>query len=123
VNVIGFWRWMPDYGWGVIAEIDVDEGYGKLYELRDYILFTFGLVAVGVIIVAFFLGKKISAPISYITETAREIAGGSYHVRAHYKAGDEIGELAGAINKMAETLESRLKLSEPTNPPKLKGEI
>lgn len=123
VNVIGFWRWMPDYGWGVIAEIDVDEGYGKLYELRDYILFTFGLVAVGVIIVAFFLGKKISAPISYITETARKIAGGSYHVRAHYKAGDEIGELAGAINKMAETLESRSQMSELTNPPKLQGEI
>ena len=123
VNVIGFWRWMPDYGWGVIAEIDVDEGYGKLYELRDYILFTFGLVAVGVIIVAFFLGKKISAPISHITETAREIAGGRYHVRAHYKSGDEIGELAGAINTMAETLESRSKLSEPTNPPKLSGEI
>ncbi len=123
VNVIGFWRWMPDYGWGVIAEIDVDEGYGKLYELRDYILFTFGLFAVGVIIVAFFLGKKISAPISYITETAREIAGGSYHVRAHYKADDEIGELAGAINKMAETLESRSQMSEPTHPPKLKGEI
>jgi HAMP domain-containing protein len=123
VNVIGFWRWMPDYGWGVIAEIDADEGYGKLYELRDYILFTFGLVAVGVIIVAFFLGKKISAPISYITETAREIAGGSYHVRAQYKSGDEIGALAGAINKMAETLELRSKLSEPTNPPKLPGEI
>ena len=123
VNVIGFWRWMPDYGWGVIAEIDVSEGYGKLYELRDYILFTFGLVAVGVIIVAFFLGKKISAPISYITETAREIAGGSYHVRAHYKAGDEIGELAGAINTMAGTLESMSQMSEPTNPPKLQGEI
>jgi HAMP domain-containing protein len=123
VNVIGFWRWMPDYGWGVIAEIDVNEGYGKLYELRDYILFTFGLVAVGVIIVAFFLGKKISAPISYITETARKIAGGSYHVRAHYKSGDEIGELAGAINKMAETLESRSQMSELTNPPKLQGEI
>jgi len=91
--------------------------------LRDYILFTFGLVAVGVIIVAFFLGKKISAPISYITETAREIAGGSYHVRAQYKAGDEIGELAGAINTMAETLESRSQMFEPTNPPKLKGEI
>lgn len=123
VNVMGFWRWMPDYGWGVIAEIDVSEGYGKLYELRDYILFTFGLVAVGVIIVAFFLGKKISAPIHAITEAAKKLAGGSYHVRAHYKAGDEIGELAGAINKMAETLESRSKLSEPANPPKLPGEI
>jgi len=78
---------------------------------------------VGVIIVAFFLGKKISAPISYITETARKIAGGSYHVRAHYKSGDEIGELAGAINKMAETLESRSQMSEPTNPPKSQGGI
>jgi len=123
VNVLGFWRWMPDYGWGVIAEIDVDEGYGKLYELRDYILFTFGLVAVGVIIVAFFLGKKISAPIHSITEAAKKIADGNYHTRISYKSGDEIGELAGAINKMAETLESRSQISEPTNPPKLPGEI
>ena len=114
---------MPDYEWGVIAEIDVGEGYGKLYELRDYISFTFGLVAVGVIIVAFFLGKKISAPISYITETARKIAMGSYHVRAHHKSGDEIGELASAINTMAETLESRYQMPESTNPTKLQGEI
>ena len=112
VNVIGFWRWMPDYGWGVIAEIDVGEGYGKLYELRDYILFTFGLVAVAVIIVAFFLGKKISAPIYSITEEAKKIAGGSYHARISYKSGDEIGELAGAINKMAEALEFGHKLPE-----------
>lgn len=112
VNVLGFWRWMPDYGWGVIAEIDVDEGYGKLYGLRDYILFTFGLVAVGVIIVAFFLGKKISAPIYSITEEAKKIAGGSYYTRISYKSGDEIGELAGAINKMATTLEFGHKLPE-----------
>ncbi len=123
VNVIGFWRWMPDYGWGVIAEIDVNEGYGKLYELRDYILFTFGLVAVGVIIVAFLLAKKISAPIHAITEAAKKIAGGSYHTRASHKSGDEIGELAVAINKMAESLESRSQLSVPTNPSKLPGEI
>jgi len=123
VNVIGFWRWMPDYGWGVIAEIDVNEGYGKLYELRDYILFTFGLVAVGVIIVAFFLAKKISAPIHAITEEAKKIAGGSYHTRASHKSGDEIGELAVAINKMAESLESRSQLSVPTNPSKPPGEI
>ncbi|MBI2471147.1 MAG: HAMP domain-containing protein [Planctomycetes bacterium] len=123
VNVIGFWRWMPDYGWGVIAEIDVDEGYGKLYELRDYILFTFGLVAVGVIIVAFFLGKKISAPIHSIMEAAKKIADGSYHTRISYKSGDEIGELAGAINTMAETLESGRKIPESPKPNESQGEI
>lgn len=112
VNVLGFWHWMPDYGWGVIAEIDVDEGYGTVYKLRNYIMLVFGAVAIGVIIIAFFLGKMISAPIQYITGIAREIAGGSYSTRAIYKPGDEIGELAGAINKMAETLETRSQRNE-----------
>lgn len=113
VKVLGFWKWMPDYGWGVIAEIDVNEGYGKLYELRDYVLFIFGAVAMGVIIVAFFLSKKISAPIHYITETAKTIANGSYNTKVIYKSNDEIGELASAVNKMAETLETRSKMIAP----------
>ncbi|OHB99727.1 MAG: hypothetical protein A3G70_08290 [Planctomycetes bacterium RIFCSPLOWO2_12_FULL_39_13] len=120
VNVLGFWHWMPDYGWGVIAEIDVSEGYGTLYRLRDYIMFVFGIVAIGIIISAFFLGKKISTPIYYIAETAKKIADGNYNVRAIYKSGDEIGELAGAINKMAETLETQSQMVEPTNPTGIK---
>ncbi|NUO09518.1 MAG: HAMP domain-containing protein [Candidatus Brocadia sp.] len=113
VNVLGFWRWMPDYGWGVIAEIDVGEGYGTVYKLRNYIMLVFGAVAIGVIIIAFFLGKMISAPIQYITGIAREIAGGNYSARVIYESGDEIGELAAAINKMAETLGTRSHMSEP----------
>lgn len=105
VNVLGFWRWMPDYGWGIIAEIDVEEGYGTLYQLRDYIMFVFGMVAVGVIIIAFFLGKKISAPIQHVTEITEKIASGAYDARIAYRSDDDIGRLAGAINTMAETLE------------------
>jgi len=104
-NVIGFWRWMPDYGWGIIAEIDVNEGYGVLYQLRDYVMFVFGIVAVGVIIIAFFLGKKISAPIQHVTEVAGKIASGAYDSRVVYQSDDDIGKLAGAINTMAEKLE------------------
>jgi HAMP domain-containing protein len=113
VKVLGFWKWMPDYGWGVIAEIDVNEGYGAVYKLRNYIMVVFGTVAIGVIIIAFFLGKKISSPIRSITEIAMKIASGSYSARVVYKADDEIGELASAINKMAETLEARLRMPEP----------
>ncbi len=117
VSVLGFWHWMPDYKWGVIAEIDVSEGYGVLYKLRDYIMFVFGIVAIGVIIIAFFLGKRISAPIHYITEIAKKIASGNYNARAIYNSKDEIGELASAVNKMAEDLESR-SLFKPTEPTK-----
>lgn len=113
VKVLGFWKWMPDYGWGVIAEVDLNEGYGKLYELRNYVLFIFGMVAIGVIMVAFFLSKKISAPIHYIAETAKTIAKGNYTTRVLYTSNDEIGELAGAVNKMAELLERGSQMTEP----------
>lgn len=115
VNVLGFWHWMPDYGWGVIAEIDVIEGYGRVYKLRDYIMFVFGTVAIAVIIIAFFLGKKISAPLHYLTGISKKIADGDYRIRAVYQSDDEVGELACAINKMAETLEKRPRLPEPQN--------
>jgi HAMP domain-containing protein len=111
VKVLGFWKWMPDYGWGVIAEVDVNEGYGKLYELRNYVLFIFGIVAMGVIIVAFFLSKRVSAPLYRITEIAKAIASGSYNTRVIYSSNDEIGELAGAINKMAEMLAARSQMT------------
>lgn len=112
VNVLGFWHWMPDYGWGVVAEIDVDEAYGTLYQLRNYVMFVFGMAAVGVIISAFVLGKKISAPISYITEVAEKIADGSHQARVIYTKDDDISKLADAINRIAETLETGLKQKE-----------
>lgn len=115
VNVLGFWHWMPDYGWGVIAEIDVIEGYGRVYKLRDYIMFVFGTVAIAVIIIAFFLGKKISAPLHYLTGISKKIADGDYCIRAVYQSDDEVGELACAINKMAETLEKRPRFPESEN--------
>jgi len=112
IQVLGFWQWMPDYGWGVIAEIDVQEGYGAVYTLRNYIMSVFGMVAIGVIIIAFFLGKKISAPIRYLTGISKIIANGSYRTRAAYQSDDEVGELAHAINKMAETLEKKSQMPE-----------
>jgi len=110
--VLGLWQWMPDYGWGVIAEIDVDEGYGIIYKLRNYIMLVFGLVSIGVIVIAFFLGKKISAPIHHIAEVAKKVASGDYNARVVYNSNDEIGELASSINKMAENLEEKAKKLE-----------
>jgi len=107
VNVLGFWHWMPDYDWGVIAEIDAREGYGKLHKLRDSVMFIFAFLALGIVIVVFLLGKKISSPLHSITDVAMKIADGNYSMRIDYQTGDDIGKLATAINKMAELLEHR----------------
>ncbi|HHT9109374.1 MAG TPA: hypothetical protein ACFYEF_11865 [Candidatus Wunengus sp. YC63] len=29
IPVIGTWRWIPEYDWGVIVEIDLDEAFRK----------------------------------------------------------------------------------------------
>lgn len=63
----------------------------------------------------FFLGKKISAPLHYLTGISKKIADGDYCIRAVYQSDDEVGELACAINKMAETLEKRPRFPESEN--------
>ncbi|MDR4509143.1 MAG: HAMP domain-containing protein [Candidatus Brocadiaceae bacterium] len=116
VQVLGFWQWMPDYCWGLVAEIDADEAYGALYTLRNFILFTFGILAIGVVIIAFFLSKRISSSVSRISETAMEIANGRYTARIESNSDDEMGTLARAINKMGELLEKMSNKSSSINP-------
>jgi hypothetical protein len=35
VPVVGAWRWLPDYGFGVATEVDVQEAYQTLYVVRQ----------------------------------------------------------------------------------------
>lgn len=109
VKVIGYWRWIPEYDMGLIAEIDVEEGFGVLYKLRNSTLSVFAFMALGMIIVAFAVGKKISAPITELSETADKIVNGDFTQRVELNTNDELSELANSINKMAEMLKSGSK--------------
>lgn len=107
VKVIGYWRWIPEYDMGLIAEIDIEEGFGVLYKLRNSMLTVFGFMAVGIIIVAFAIGKKISGPITELSEAADKIVKGDYDHRVAIKTNDELSELADSVNKMAEMLKGK----------------
>ena len=56
----------------------------------------------------FVLLKRITRPIKVLNETAGEIAGGAYDKRVSIKSGDELGELGGSFNKMAEAVEANI---------------
>ncbi|WP_161604332.1 serine/threonine protein kinase [Roseiconus nitratireducens] len=45
VPVVGAWRWLADYGFGVVTEQDVEEAYRPLRILRNYFFALLGLVA------------------------------------------------------------------------------
>jgi hypothetical protein len=46
VPSVGAWKWLPEYGFGVVTEVDVADAYKPLYVLRKAIWGLFGLLVV-----------------------------------------------------------------------------
>lgn len=88
-----------------------------LHESRHKIAegpFALGLVAIGLIVALLILPiyRFISEPLGELRHAAQGIAGGDLSCRAFVKSTDEIGELAGAFNHMAETIERMVKTTK-----------
>jgi len=66
-----------------------------------------GIVAMAISILAgFFFSRRLTRPLRKINEAARVIANGDFSERIEINSKDEIGELAGTFNHMAEELEN-----------------
>lgn len=57
------------------------------------------------VIVSLLISRNISRGISSLRHTTRQLAGGNYQARAPVNRSDELGELAGDFNSMADQLE------------------
>jgi two-component system sensor histidine kinase BaeS len=53
----------------------------------------------------FFLTRKVLRPLSDMTRVTRQIAAGEYRARVPVTSRDEVGQLAGAFNHMADRLQ------------------
>ena len=107
VDVIGYWRWIPEHNMGLIAEIDIDEAFGVLYKLRNSIMTVFAFMALGMIIIAFAVGKKISTPITALSDAAKNIVKGKFNKKIELNTNDELSELADSLNKIAGMLQTK----------------
>lgn len=56
------------------------------------------------VVAAFFFGQRITRPLNTVTKIAQQVGAGNWDVAADIKSKDEVGELARAINAMAENL-------------------
>ncbi|MDO8092000.1 MAG: diguanylate cyclase [Candidatus Brocadiales bacterium] len=106
-KVLGFWQWIPELQWGVISEIDVNEGYRAIHRLKKniYIILAGGMIAA--IVVSIALAKMVSEPILRLTDATRKMAAGDLSQRVQNRADDEIGALANSFNIMAGTINKR----------------
>jgi two-component system sensor histidine kinase BaeS len=66
---------------------------------------SFGVALLGALALSFYLARKVSEPVSRLGETVRNLSRGHFESRVEVNSGDEIGALAGHVNRLAETLE------------------
>ncbi len=109
ITVLGVWRWLPEFGWGIIAEIDRDEGYGAAYNLKYIVGSMLLILAFPFVMVAYFIGRKTSVPIIKLTEVTEKMASGDLTQRVDIRRDDEIGKLANSFNVMVKSLDEKTR--------------
>lgn len=73
-------------------------------EVFNLFLRAIGISALIAALSVYFMSRRISNPLREIGRVARKIAGGDFDARVKIKSNDEVGELAGTFNYMAEAL-------------------
>ncbi len=109
IPVLGVWRWLPEFNWGVVTEIDRAEVYGVAYNLNTLGIVLLLGIAFPIVFFAYVVGTRLSNPIVELTEATEKMAAGDLTQRVNIKREDELGVLATSFNTMAKTLGNKTK--------------
>ncbi|MGE5206317.1 MAG: ATP-binding protein [Chlamydiota bacterium] len=72
--------------------------------IRSTALLVAGLALVLAIVVSSWLAARVTRPVEQLAEAAREVAAGNWQTQLQVESGDELGEMAGAFNRMTQEL-------------------
>jgi methyl-accepting chemotaxis protein len=92
------------YGWIFAIQQDIRETFKTLRDTQVFTYVLLGITTLGVILIAWFLGREIGTPIKKLTEVAERISVGDMGAEIKIKSRDEIGNLAEAILRMQDSL-------------------
>ena len=92
--------------------VDFEETWGKLQA-------TFVIISVGssllLCVILFFLIRRLFRPLEQLNQSVADISAGNYEQNLSAKGDDEIAELAGNINSMADTIQKQISQLEEEN--------
>jgi two-component sensor histidine kinase/HAMP domain-containing protein len=91
-------------GWYVVIIRNYDDILERVTSTNTLIAVCGVILSLLMGFLALYIGKSISRPIEIISGAAREIGEGNFNKRVDISKGDEIGNLASALNSMASNL-------------------
>ena len=96
----------PERGWLALVMEPLTAAFTPVRDMERRLAVALGVVMFGALIVATFLGRRMSQPLRALTKATQEIAHGDGERRAvEVRSRDEIGQLAAAFNSMTAELE------------------
>lgn len=103
-EVFAAYTYIPIGDWGLVVKIDSSEALipAERFKERSLALGIFYFAVISVL--AYFLGRRITAPLIRLTDASRKVAKGYLNVHIEPKTRDEIGELAQSFNAMVQRL-------------------
>jgi methyl-accepting chemotaxis protein len=92
------------YGWVLAVQQEEQEAFAVLQQIALFGLILFGSTILVVLLVALLAGRAITKPINQLTDVAERISLGELDAEIQVKSKDEIGDLAAAIQRMADSI-------------------
>lgn len=102
VKVLGAYEPIDTHGlnWGLISEIDSDEAFNQITQLRNQFIIIAVITTVLVVLVALWLSGNISRPLNVLSRSAAALASGDIEQEIQHRSKDEIGLLADQFRRM-----------------------
>ena len=97
---------IKDMHWVIMSEIDRDEAFSHVYDLRKNMIIVFVGLFIAIIFASILISKKITKPIKQLTGKAKELASGNLDVHIDVLGKDEIGMLSQSFNDMQHSIKN-----------------
>jgi HD-GYP domain-containing protein (c-di-GMP phosphodiesterase class II) len=105
VDMLGTYSPVTSLDWAVVVQKPQREAYAGILEMQRTARLLALLAVLLSIGVSIFAARRITNPLSVLTQSSRAIAKGDFTQRVHLWSRTEIGELAQTFNTMSEELE------------------
>ncbi len=103
-KVLAAWRPLPYFSLGMVVKIDADEVFARRDQLRNLSMALSAMALLIVLLLGGYVYRTVSIPLLALTAASRRISDGDLDINLDIRSGDEIGALAGTLNKMAGNL-------------------
>ncbi len=105
-EVMGVWRYLPYFRWGMVVKMDTAEFFAPLIYQRNVMLFFGTLVLLIVILLALTTAASLSRPVVELTEIAQTVSAGDLTAKmiASDSSQDEVSILARGFSRMTSNL-------------------